>query len=486
MASGDFHNALEIYERKNAIAWTRTQPEARARLVRHWARDNAQAPSKTRFVFAYTNDAVAELNAALREVRKTRGELGRGQRFDTGHGAFEFSVNDRIQFTANDKEKGIINGFAGRITVINEDRITVQLDGKKARKITFDPYEFTEYRHGYAGTIYRGQGKTLDQTYLYHNEHWRSAASYVALTRHREKTEIFVARNTARDIKQLAKQMARNEERRAASGFYHGLDLTPLRPLTARQILDRFGGLDFQMRASVTPRKATTINFGTAEGASNDNAKQDQSTMAAAEFAAIVNPRPIPRDADPPAPSMKRARTGVTETDNTSQAVDEPSADGSSSPAHAEDGGASKARGLAGLDRAGTAPTPPATKPAALFRAAAAAATKRSQPKPVPRKRRGDSKGEAAFLRGPILLPKKSPGADHYPALRKPVESAFANVADLLCQAFDLFAERLAEFDNGLTSLFGPFNSLNPFGFSDDQTSQDDAVPERDLNFPQL
>jgi hypothetical protein len=35
-----------------------------------------------------------------------------------------------------------------------------------------------------------------EATYLYHSEHWRSAASYVALTRHREKTEIFVAIDT--------------------------------------------------------------------------------------------------------------------------------------------------------------------------------------------------------------------------------------------------------------------------------------------------
>ena len=28
--------------------------------------------------------------------------------------------------------------------------------------------EFQGFRHGYAGTIYKGQGKTLDHTYLYH------------------------------------------------------------------------------------------------------------------------------------------------------------------------------------------------------------------------------------------------------------------------------------------------------------------------------
>ena len=73
-----------------------------------------------------------------------------------------------------------------------------------------------DLRHGYAGTIYKGQGKTLDRTYLYHTEHWRSAASYVALTRQRESAEVFVARETARDAGQLARQMARGEIRAAS------------------------------------------------------------------------------------------------------------------------------------------------------------------------------------------------------------------------------------------------------------------------------
>jgi hypothetical protein len=80
--------------------------------------------------------------------------------------------------------------------------------------------EFDRFRHGYAGTIYKGQGRTLDQTYLYHSEHWRSATSYVALTRHRENVTLFVATETARDLGQLARQMARVDDTRAASQFY--------------------------------------------------------------------------------------------------------------------------------------------------------------------------------------------------------------------------------------------------------------------------
>ena len=242
MAEGNFHDALGIYEQKGAIHWTRTQGEARTELVDQWAKDSAAQPDKTRFVFAYTNDDVQQLNAALRAIRKGRGELGEDHQLETAHGCLAFAAGDRIQFTASDKKAGIYNGNAGTIEAMDGTHIAVKLDGRAGKVIHFDAANFDQFRHGYAGTIYRGQGRTLDQTYLYHSEHWRSAASYVALTRHREKAELFVARNTAPDIKQLARQMARTDERRAASMFYAQQTVGPVQPLSASEILARFGG----------------------------------------------------------------------------------------------------------------------------------------------------------------------------------------------------------------------------------------------------
>lgn len=236
MAEGNFHDALGIYEQKGAIHWTRTQPEARALLVAQWAKDSAAQPDKTRFVFAYTNEDVARLNAALRDIRKAKGELGQDHMLPTAHGRHNFAIGDRIQFTANDKSAGITNGFTARIEAIEGTYLTVRLDGPKPATVDFDAAAFDEFRHGYAGTIYRGQGKTLDQTYLYHSEHWRSAASYVALTRHRDKTEIFVARNTAKDLDTLARQMARTDERRAASMFHPEQKLDPVPILTPGEL----------------------------------------------------------------------------------------------------------------------------------------------------------------------------------------------------------------------------------------------------------
>jgi ATP-dependent exoDNAse (exonuclease V) alpha subunit len=237
MAEGNFHTALAMYDKKEAIHWTQNQDEAREALVEQWKKDSAANPDKSRFVFAYTNEDVSRLNADIRAVRKERGELeGQDHSFQTRHGRADFAAQDRIQITGTDKSQGLINGAAGTIQKIEGDKIALQLDGRAGKSLEFNANEFQDFRHGYAGTIYKGQGRTLDQTYLYHSEHWRSAASYVALTRHRDKAELFVARNTAEDVTQLARQMARVDDRRAASHF-HQVDLPqPVRPLAARDL----------------------------------------------------------------------------------------------------------------------------------------------------------------------------------------------------------------------------------------------------------
>jgi Ti-type conjugative transfer relaxase TraA len=243
MAEGNFHDALAMYEAKGAITWTRTQEQARAALAKRWTADTALAPEKSRFVFAYTNVDVADLNADLRSVRRGRGELGPDHLVPTAEGEQPFARGDRLQFTGTDKQAGLYNGMIGTVQEIDGTRITLKLDGQREELRSFDAERFQSFRHGYAGTIYKGQGRTLDQTYLYHSEHWRSAASYVALTRHRDTAALFVARNTARDVTQLARQMARVDDRRAASHFHHSDETGPIRAITPRELMAELGGL---------------------------------------------------------------------------------------------------------------------------------------------------------------------------------------------------------------------------------------------------
>lgn len=234
MHKGEFLPALAIFTRQGAIRWTGKEEEAFSGLVEQWGRDVEADPAKTRFVFAYTNADVKELNAALRAARKGQGALGADQTLMTADGEMAFAENDRVQFSGTARhrdyrEAGLANGNVGTIRAIKGDRVTVALDikpGAPERTVSFvvgkdhAAGEFDQLRHGYAGTIYRGQGRTLDATYLYHSHHWRSASSYVALTRHRENVSLFVATETARDLGQLARQMARIDETRSASQFH--------------------------------------------------------------------------------------------------------------------------------------------------------------------------------------------------------------------------------------------------------------------------
>ena len=127
--------------------------------------------------------------------------------------------NNPIQFTGTDKQWGIYNGQSGTVRTIEGDLITVVLDSKRRKSVQFDATVFQDFRYGYAGTIHKGKGRTIDQTYLFHSEHWRAAAGYIVLTRHCNKSQLFVSRDTAADLNELASQMARTDERRAASHF---------------------------------------------------------------------------------------------------------------------------------------------------------------------------------------------------------------------------------------------------------------------------
>ena len=227
-----FGDAVGAFERAGAITWRENQDEARAALVAAWKRDSAADPDEKRFVFAYTNRDVDALNAELRQVRRERGELvGQDVPLVTRRGdpdaangeqvrQADFAVGDRVQFTKTAKAQRIYNGNIGTITAINPltGEVTAKLDaaGREGRDVSWNANEFQGFQHGYAGTIYKGQGRTLDRTYLYHSRHWTSAPSYVALTRQRKSAEMFVARETAQNIGQLAQQMAQNDIRHAS------------------------------------------------------------------------------------------------------------------------------------------------------------------------------------------------------------------------------------------------------------------------------
>ena len=191
------------------MQWNKTPEDTRAALVAQY-RQGQRRRVRTRPVsFLPTpTPRFTSLTPPFAPIRKERGELGEDHSLPTREGAQDFATGDRIQFTGNaakraQKDAGLYNGAAGRRRRRStRTALTVTLDSAKEappRVVSFtvganaEAGEFDAIRHGYAGTIYKGQGKTLDQTYLLHSDNWRAATGYVALSRHRESVKLFAA-----------------------------------------------------------------------------------------------------------------------------------------------------------------------------------------------------------------------------------------------------------------------------------------------------
>lgn len=221
-ASGRFADGVNAYERHGRIDWSLDLRRAREALVKQWRKDTAEGIGN-RFVFAYTNAEVNRLNAALRQVEIDRGRVDssrsvavKTERF----GTVELAQGDRVQFRSNDKPRGIVNGLVGTVQRAGSDG-SVQVLAENGREIVFSAGDEKrpEIQHGYAGTIYRAQGRTLDDAYLLHTYHWRDRPSYVAMTRARGAARLFVAQDQARGMTALVRQMARCEDGGASLRF---------------------------------------------------------------------------------------------------------------------------------------------------------------------------------------------------------------------------------------------------------------------------
>src|ERR1019366_6536054 len=78
----------------------------------------------------------------------------------------EFSVGDRIQFTAPDKSLGVTNRDLATVESIAPDgRLTARLDND--RQIEFNPCEHRHFDHGYAVTSHSSQGLTAERVLVH-------------------------------------------------------------------------------------------------------------------------------------------------------------------------------------------------------------------------------------------------------------------------------------------------------------------------------
>jgi conjugative relaxase-like TrwC/TraI family protein len=108
----------------------------------------------------------------------------------------EFSTGDRIQFVSPNKDLGVANRDLGTVTRIDNGQMSVRLDGKHDRTITFDTSAFRQFDHGYAVTSHSAQGLTAGRVLAHFDTETshsliNTRLAYVAISRASEDVRIY-------------------------------------------------------------------------------------------------------------------------------------------------------------------------------------------------------------------------------------------------------------------------------------------------------
>lgn len=212
LATGKTVEAITRYSQHEHVHGFETRAVAKQGLVELWNDARISQPDKTQIILTYTRDDVRELNDIARGLRREQGELGEDHVLKTARGDRAFAEHDRIYFLQNDRDLSVKNGTLGTIQRIQGNMLTVQLDKSDSQKIprtvTFSVDRYDTLDHGYAATIHKSQGVTVDRAYILASKYMDSHAAYVGLSRHRESADLFYGRDEFVNERALADRLS--------------------------------------------------------------------------------------------------------------------------------------------------------------------------------------------------------------------------------------------------------------------------------------
>lgn len=209
LATGRTGQALARYADAGMVRGHATRDEAKAALVEGWAAERSAAPDKSQVILAHTRADVAELNQLARTRLREAGELGEDRAVQTERGERTFAAGDRLMFLRNERSLEVKNGTLGTVERIEGGQFSVRLDGGGGRRLAFDVKDYADIDHGYAATVHKAQGVTVDRTHVLATPTMDRHMAYVGMTRHREGVALHYGADDFAGREQLARTLGR-------------------------------------------------------------------------------------------------------------------------------------------------------------------------------------------------------------------------------------------------------------------------------------
>ena len=183
---GDPDAALDAY-----LQWGRVHhhDDVREEIVNAWLASR-MAGDDALMVAAHLR-AVDDLNARARARLRETGLLGPDVVRLGGRG---YAVGDEILTLRNDYDLGYLNGMRGVIREIDAHscRLIVDMELRDGIELPFTHVIAGAVTHGYATTIHKAQGATVDRCFVLIDETMSREHTYTALSRGRLSNELYV------------------------------------------------------------------------------------------------------------------------------------------------------------------------------------------------------------------------------------------------------------------------------------------------------
>ncbi|WP_298430866.1 Ti-type conjugative transfer relaxase TraA [uncultured Jannaschia sp.] len=217
LATGRTGAAIDAYDSHGMVHGSATRDDARADLIDRWDRDRQAAPNQSRIILTHTNAEVGLLNELARQRKREAGDLGEDVSLTVERGDRRFANGDRVMFLQNDRGLGVKNGTLGTVDAVSAQSMSVLTDD--GRSVRFDLKDYNRLDHGYAATIHKAQGMTVDRAHVLATPGLDAHGSYVALSRHRDGLNLHYGRDDFSTQDRLIRTLSRDRPKDMALDY---------------------------------------------------------------------------------------------------------------------------------------------------------------------------------------------------------------------------------------------------------------------------
>jgi Ti-type conjugative transfer relaxase TraA len=208
-SKGEVGTGVGVLQAQNRLIQNKDANESMQSLLAAW--NKSEEPITNRLIIAVKNKDVDSLNHGARQYLKLEGELSGAE---IAVGGRHYMKGDRILIKQTNKDLGLTNGDLARVVHASKDRFVLRLEegGDNAREIAFDPSTYSGFKHGYATTVFKAQGASIKDVFVFHDGFAGVRNSYVALSRHVANLNLYINEQSTKSIPHLIKQLGHDPE----------------------------------------------------------------------------------------------------------------------------------------------------------------------------------------------------------------------------------------------------------------------------------